>query len=128
MVAEVDAPVVAESRDGFARAGVECVEVVEDADEDAGLFPLRRLPKCQATVGLRADQAGIELPEEAAGGGVEREDFLRRRNPVEHSLYHDGAGLQAAFLSGVKLPSDCEAADVFAIDLSERGVVIVFES
>src|SRR5215470_2013885 len=91
--AEVDAPVAAEAGNGFAGRGIERVEIVEHADENARLFSLGRLPQGQTTIGLRANNSGIELPKEFPGGGIEREDFLRGADAVKDAVDDDGAGL-----------------------------------
>ena len=86
----------------------------------------RETPVGETAIGLGAFDAGIEFPEQFSGGGVEREDFLRGSDAVENSVNDERIGLQAAFFVGVEGPGDLEFADVVAIDLSERRVVIIF--
>ncbi len=82
--AEVDAAGVAEIGNGFAGGGIERVEKIHYADEDAGGGS--GTPIGETAIGLRAFYAGVEFPEEFAGGGVEREDFLRGSDAVENPV------------------------------------------
>src|SRR5580765_1173460 len=83
-------------------------------------------PVGQAAVGLGSFDAGIEFPEKFSGGSVESEDFLGGSDAIESSVDDERIGLQAAWFFGVKGPGDLKFADVGAIDLIERRVMIIF--
>ena len=123
VLAEIDATVFAESRDRLARVRVERIDEVHYADENPALLAIG--PVGEAAIGLRAFDTGVELPQELAGRGIEGKDFLRGRDSVEDSVDLDGARLQASEFLGVKAPRNAELFHVFAIDLGNRGEVIV---
>lgn len=124
--AEIDAAGGAKISNRFAGGGVERVKKIHYAYEDAGGGS--GTPVGQAAIGLRAVDAGIEFPEKFAGGGVQREDFLRRSDAVENAVDDQGIGLETARFGGVKGPRNLELGDVGAIDLCERGEMIAFGS
>ncbi len=113
---------LAEGGDGLAGSGVEAVEEVHDAGKDAGLVAVG--PVGDSAGGLRGGNAGVELPEELAGGGVEGDDLLVGRVGVEGAADDERVGLDVAFFAGVEGPGELKAVDVGAVDLGERGVVI----
>src|SRR5205807_771402 len=123
--AEVDAAVVAEGVDGLAGGGIEAVEEVHDAGEEALLVTIEK-PR-EAAGGLVAAYAGVECPLDLAGGGVEGDDFLRGRVAVERSVDDEGIGLKASLLAGVVDPGLAELADVGAVDLAKGRVVVAVE-
>src|SRR5262249_42424229 len=84
--AQVDAAGGAERGNGFAGGGVERIEKIHHADEDALVGGSWAGPESQAARGLRADDAGIEGPDELAGGGVEGKDFLGGSDAVETAV------------------------------------------
>src|SRR5579863_7463395 len=96
---------IAEGCDRLPSLCIERINEIHHADDNATVFIVRAGPISQAAVRLRAHDARIELPLERAGRSIQRKDFLRRRNPVEYSIDHDGAGLQAAGFLGVEGPS-----------------------
>ncbi len=121
--AEVDAAGVSKGGNRFASGGVQGVDEVHHANEDALVLAIR--PIGETAIGLCAANSGVELPQQFASRRIQSEYFLRRRDSVEHAVNDDGAGLKAAFLVSVKTPGDGEALDVAAIDLRETGIVIV---
>ena len=129
-LAEVDAAVLAEGGDGLAGLRIEAVEKVEDAGEEAGLFAVsppgettRRLGEAEVAGAVGAE-AGVEGPEEFAGGGVKGDDFERRGKGEEGTACDERVGLDAAFFAGVECPGGAEAADVGAVNLAQRRVVV----
>src|SRR5262249_42202859 len=118
---EIDAAIFTERGNGLAGSGVERVDEVHDANEDAFIGAVA--PIGETAGGLRAGDARIKFPEELSVGGVEGEDFLGGRDAVEQRANHERAGLESAGLAGVVGPGDLKIFDVFAIYLGERGVV-----
>src|SRR3954469_2964299 len=79
---QIDSSLVTESRDGLAGLCVQFVNKVHHADDDAAIFVIRAGPVAETAVRLCANNAGIELPFQFSGGGVEGEDFLCWRDAV----------------------------------------------
>ncbi len=120
---QVDAACISKRRDRFARGGVQSVDEVHDADEDAPVFAVG--PVGQTAIRLCAANSGVELPQELACCGIQRENFLRWSDAVEQPVDDNGACLKTAFFLSVKTPGDSETLDVVPIDLRECGIVIV---
>ena len=120
---QVDAALVSKACDGPAGDRIQGINKVHDSDEDAPVLAIS--PICQSAVRLGSFYAGIKLPEQVAGGGIESEDFLGRRDPVKYALGHKGTGLQSALLVGIKGPGHRQPAYVMAIDLRQGRVVVV---
>jgi len=151
--AQVDATLLTEGGEGFASGGVEREEEVHDADEDAlvgfGVLAgtvlvgtvcacvgrvgagvrvgvgIGARPESQTAVRLRTRDSGVESPDRFAGGGIEGEDLLRGRDPVEDAFNDDGARLKATGFLGVVGPGYGEVGDVGSIDLRQWRVVHV---
>src|SRR5882724_118155 len=120
--AKIDTAVIAKLRNGFAGGGIESVEKVHYADEDASGGS--GTPIGEAAIGLRAFYARIEFPKEFAVGGVERKNFLCGCDAEKNSVYDQRIGLEAAFFSGVEGPGDLEFRYIAAIDLCEGREMI----
>ena len=119
--AQVDAPVLAEPWNGFAGGCIQRVNKVHHADKDALVSSVG--PERKAAVRLRSGDTGIKFPEQRAGSGIERENFLCRRNSVKGSVDDDRAGLQAAGFLRVERPRHFKLHDVGVIDLRQRRIV-----
>src|SRR5690349_7169969 len=122
--AEIDSALIAECSNWLAGIGIQLVNEVHDASDDAAI--VTGLPIGKAAIGLGALNAGIEFPFELSGGGVYGKDLLRGRDSVQNTVHHDGTGLQAASFLGVEGPRDLELLHVVAINLLEFGVVAAF--
>ena len=117
--AQIDAALVAEARDRRAIRGIDRVDETCRRAEQAALFAVGP-PRQPARRRRRAD-AGIEGPLLAAGGRVERDDFLTRRHHVHGAVDDEWRRLQAACVRRLESPDLLEAADVRLGDLAERG-------
>src|SRR5580698_3378803 len=113
--AKIDSAIFAEVQNGLAGGGVERVERIHHAYEDAPVLAAR--PKSEPAIGLRSLYPGIEFPEQFAGCRVQREYFLSGRDSVKHAAHFDGARLQATGFTCVKFPRDRELAHVAPVDL-----------
>jgi hypothetical protein len=54
-------------------------------------------PVSNAACGLRGIDAGVEFPFERAGGGVECDDFLRKRIGIERAVDNEWIVFKIAF-------------------------------
>src|SRR5208283_4785182 len=90
--------------------------------EDALVFAIG--PVSDAARRLRGGDAGIKLPFQFAGGGVEGDHFLAGRVRVEGGTNDDRIGLDVPLLAGVEGPGLTQSVNVGAIDLREAGVMI----
>ena len=132
-VEETDRALVAEARNGFARARVQGVELLPRGDQDAPILAVR--PEGHAAVHAeRVERVGpgerVEDPALASRGRVEGEDLELRRGAVEHAVHHDRAALDlgAALRAGVARavgPGHGELLDVALVDLTQRGPLLM---
>src|SRR5229473_244799 len=113
--AEVDSAAVSKGWNRFARGGIQGVDEVHYANQNALVIAIG--PVSEPAIRLRSTYSGVEFPQELAGRGIQREEFLCWSDSIEHALDDDGACLKTAFLLRVKAPRDSEALDVAFIDL-----------
>ena len=121
--AKIDAAIFAEGWNGLAGCGVQRVNEVHYADQNA--LVIVGGPRGEAAVRLRADDTWIELPQNLAGGTIEGEDFLRRRDSVQNAIKDDWAGLETARFLCIEGPSLPQGGDIFAINLAKGRIVSV---
>src|SRR5208282_527326 len=100
--AEVDAAGVSEGGNRLASGGVQGVDEIHYPDKDALVFAIG--PVSETAIRLRAPGAGVELPQELTRRRIQRKNFLRGSDSVEHAVNNDGTGLKTAFLVSVKSP------------------------
>ncbi len=124
--AKINTAAIAEGWDRLARVGIERVDKIHYADEDATVLVVGTGPIGKAAIRLRTDNAGIEFPFLLPSRSVDRENFLRRRNAVENAIDFDGAGLKATGFTRVIKPGHLELLYVGLIDLAQGRVVSVF--
>src|ERR1700751_1919817 len=86
--AEIDAAGFAKVWNRLAGGGVEGVKKIHYAHENA--CSGSGTPIGEAAIRLRAFYAGIEFPQNFAGGGVEGENFLRGGDAVENAVDDQG--------------------------------------
>ena len=132
-VAQVDAAAVAETRERLAGLGVEGEEVLSRAEDDAPLGAVAPDddPAVHAErVLLGAGGEGVEAPELAAGGRVERERLQLGARAVEdavddHRVALDLRPAVGPRVRGVVRPGHLELRDVRRVDLRERRMLCV---
>src|ERR1700751_1311542 len=90
--------------DGVARVSIEGVEVIHHAYENS-MFSSAP-PVGETADRLLAMDARIELPFELSCGRIERDDLLRWRNCVKHSVDDQGIGQHVTCLTGIEAPGD----------------------
>ena len=93
------------------------------ASENAGILsvgPIRQAPR-----GLCALNTAVELPEKLSRRCIKSDDFLRRGVGVKYTVDNKRTRLKAARLSRVEGPCHLQLLHVGAIDLRERGIVIL---
>src|SRR5213075_3447997 len=107
---------------------------IGEADDDSSLailFPIGPIGHAAIHAARGADPglgwAGvrIELPDFAAGGGVECDDFGANGCDIHHTIDDQRCAFDGGAFAGVVgviSPGDFEFADGFAIDLLERGI------
>ena len=117
-MAQINAAVIAEGRNWLASGGIELVDEIHNADDDAPVFLIRAAPKSKAAVGLCTRNAGVEVPFQRAGGGIYGKDFLRRRDPEKNAVNFDWACLQSAAFCSVERPRNLQLLHVGLVDLS----------
>ena len=83
-------------------------------------FVVAVAPICEATVGTRTFQFGIECPLKPPCGRVQGDGLVRGRVGVEHAVDLDRLRLKAAGFPGVVSPGDLELLDVLPVDLRKR--------
>ncbi len=119
--AQIDAAILAEFRGGFAGARIEGVDKTLHGGEQARLPAIG--PIDERAIGAASGDSGIELPEQFAGGGIERDHLVPRRQAEEDAVDHDGLGLRiAGAIGGIVAPGHAQPADVGAIDLPQGGI------
>ena len=106
----------------FARLRVQAIQEVHHAGEDAR--PLAVAPIGHAAAGLSGANAGVELPFQFAGGGIEGDYDLRMRVGVKRAAHDERIDFKVAFLAGIVAPRKLKAMNVGAIDLGERRVMV----
>src|SRR5581483_8513119 len=117
ILAQVDAALIAEAGNRLSGIGIQFVNKVHDAADDASVVPM--LPVRQSAVRLRAGDTRIELPLQCSGCGAEGENFLRGRYAVENSMNDDGTRLQPAAFAAVVSPGNTNLAHIGTVDLSK---------
>src|SRR5207249_5293106 len=85
-------------------------------------------PVGQTAIRLRAAYSAVELPQELARRGIQREDFLGGSDSIENSSDDERIRLEAAFFLRVKAPCNSQVLDVAPVDLRKRRIVIVLRS
>jgi len=124
--AQVDAPVSAEGRDRHARLPIDGPQPVAVSDEHAVL--VNRDAAMTETRTARRAAARIELPDLAAGCGIHRHHFQRRRCRVEHAVHDHRVALHLRALECIMRvvgPRDLQLPDVVPVDVRERRVADV---
>ena len=115
--AQVDAAVVAEARDGGARARVDFREEARVEIEEPAVGSVHALPIVHAA---RTDGALVRMrPELFARRGIERDDLVLAREHVHHTV-HDDRVEDEASLAGREGPCHLELGDVRLVDLLQR--------
>ena len=122
LLAQIDAAVFSEARDGLTGFGVKAVEEIHDSGEDA--CGLTAAPVSDAARGLSCIDAGVELPLERARGGIECDDLLRERVGIEGAIDNERIDFKIALFAGIECPGDLELVNVDPVNLSERGIVV----
>src|SRR5262249_11966454 len=128
-LAQINASVRAEGRNGLAGFLVQGVEETTVADKDPVLVDRH------ATVAKPRRRGGaaawIELPDLSAGGRIERDHLQRRRRRIQHAVDDDRIALHFRGLERVVRvvrPRDLKPADVLWSDLTERRVPDVVDA
>ena len=129
-LAQIDAAVLGEAADGLASLRIEAEEVIDNAGKEPAVFAIgpvretaRRLGKAEAAGAIGAE-AGIEGPQELAGGGVKGDDLEGWRKGVKRAPDDERIGLDAALFAGIEGPCHAQANDVGAVDLAQRRVMV----
>src|SRR5207244_8828779 len=82
-----------------------------------------RRPPDNRAIGTAAANAGVESPQQFAGGAVQRDGHVGRGHAVENAMDEDRLRLWIALaVPGVVSPGNLQARDVGAIDLLQRRV------
>jgi hypothetical protein len=96
------------------------VDVVVLPREHAAVFAA--LPVGHSAVRAAERDAGVELPEQGPGRGVERDHVMLRGRGVDDAVHDDRARLQPARFAGVEGPGHLEPPHVRPVDLVEVRV------
>ena len=100
--AEIDSAAVSKRWNRFAGGGIQGVNEVHHADQNALVFAIS--PVGEPAIRLRSTNSRVELPQELACRGIQGENFLRWSDSVEHALDDDGARLKTTFFLRIKTP------------------------
>jgi hypothetical protein len=86
--AQINSSALSKCRNRLAGLSVKRIQKIGDRGEDAAIFAIRPIGK--PSHWILAGDAGVELPNEPAGCGVESNDFLRRGVGIENVPQDDG--------------------------------------
>ena len=119
--AQIDDAVLAELDDGLAGRGVDLLQVVADAEDEAAILAVLALPVVHAPPGDPFE--ALVNPDFLPGRSVQRHERTVAAFSVDHAARHDG--IEHGLPVGVG-PRDIELRDVRFVDLfegAELGVV-----
>ena len=121
---EIDAAVFSKALDRTATCGIERIEKICDTGEEPAFRSIA--PPSEAANRLGAAHSRIELPAHRSCRRIERDDLLRGCVGIECASDDQRARLQAnAFFVRIVGPRNAQPADIGAVDLCQRRVVIV---
>src|SRR5262249_2666086 len=112
----IDDAVGAEGADGLARGGVDLLEVVADAENDAAILAVLALPVVRAAP--RHAEQPLVNPDLLARRRVERDERAVARLSVDHAARDDRVEERLAVRIS---PGDFELRDVALVDLLQGG-------
>src|SRR6266850_3138730 len=118
--AKIDAPVVAERRNGCSIPCIKCIDVLVHGSEHS--FVTAGGPIHHTAVRAPPRDLRIKRPEVFSGIGFQGERLVRRRIRIEDSVHNNRLGLQTTRLTRVVSPRDRELRNVCPIDLLETRV------
>ncbi len=123
-------PLLAKTRHGLARAGVEGVEGGAYGVENALVVPVLPIGHAPVDVELRfLVKEWVETPQQLAGAGFQGEGLEAGGGGVQHAIHHDGMALDlqpsvAGVVAGVIGPGHLQLLHVLGVDLGEGGVAV----
>src|SRR5262249_32582600 len=123
VLAQVDTAILAESRNRLSTTWIECAEAIHHPAKKRSLRSVGAIRESALRTG--PTNPGIELPQHLPGRPVERNHLELRRIAIQGTANDQGIGFRVSGLTAGEAPGFFQIADVAAIDLGQRRVVVL---